>query len=204
MENRQQSPSGKTSPGRSIRRTTCSGASSVGFWGALKPLKLKVANGLKQAFSVPKPSEWVIESSMPSTSGCPNSAGGSSSLPCRVSLLSILESGPVPQKYFLSAKACSGALQRAREHEKKLPEVLETALLAVAGEERPSDRPQIPPTAWPSTSAPKGAHSRPGPETPTSPTALQKAAAPTWRSQNPDSPRAIPTPKHGSPARSYP
>jgi hypothetical protein len=34
----------------------------------------------------------------------------------------------VPQKYFLSAKACQGILRRAEKRGKKLPEVLERAL----------------------------------------------------------------------------
>lgn len=42
-------------------------------------------------------------------------------------LSQILEEN-VPQKYFLSARACAGVLRRAERRGKKLPEILETAL----------------------------------------------------------------------------
>lgn len=50
------------------------------------------------------------------------------------SLSDILETGDLPQRYYLSAKACSGILRRAEKRGKKLPEHLKAALLAVAGE----------------------------------------------------------------------
>ena len=53
-----------------------------------------------------------------------------------VSLLSdILETGIVPQRYFLSAKASSGILRRAEKRGKALPEALRDALLAAASRE---------------------------------------------------------------------
>ena len=59
---------------------------------------------------------------------CP-SAGGASSLS------DILEdAGSVPQRYFLSAKACAGILRRAEKRGKVLPPELERALRATAGE----------------------------------------------------------------------
>ena len=48
------------------------------------------------------------------------------------SLSDILETGDVPQRYFLSAKACRGILRRAEKRGKKLPRHLEIALTAVA------------------------------------------------------------------------
>jgi len=57
------------------------------------------------------------------------SGGGASSLS------DILERGPIPQKYFLTAQACRGILRRARRRGKKLPGPLEAALKRVAGEE---------------------------------------------------------------------
>ena len=52
------------------------------------------------------------------------------------SLLDILEdSGSVPQRYFLSAKACAGILRRAEKRGKVLPEPLALALKAVADSE---------------------------------------------------------------------
>jgi len=52
---------------------------------------------------------------------CPNAAVESS-------LSDILETGDVPQRYFLSPKACAGILRRARARKKSLPLLLEEAL----------------------------------------------------------------------------
>ena len=51
------------------------------------------------------------------------------------SLSSVLETGPIPSKYFLSAKACLGLLRRALARGKTLPELLRRALEAVAQKE---------------------------------------------------------------------
>ena len=48
------------------------------------------------------------------------------------SLSDTLETGNVPQRFFLSAKACQGILRRAEKRGKKLPEQLQHALEAVA------------------------------------------------------------------------
>ena len=50
------------------------------------------------------------------------------------SLSDILETGDVPRRYFLSAKACAGILRRAARRGKDLPMQLLQALQAVAGE----------------------------------------------------------------------
>jgi hypothetical protein len=50
------------------------------------------------------------------------------------SLSDILETGDVPQRYYLSAKACAGILRRAEKRGKKLPAALEAALIAVIGQ----------------------------------------------------------------------
>ena len=51
-----------------------------------------------------------------------------------VSLLSdVLETQPLPQRYCLSAKACSGILKRAERRGKKLPQMLRNALEQAAG-----------------------------------------------------------------------
>ncbi len=56
------------------------------------------------------------------------------------SLSDILEdSGSVPQRYFLSAKACAGILRRAAKRGKALPEPLVRALRAVADSEPTSN-----------------------------------------------------------------
>jgi hypothetical protein len=53
------------------------------------------------------------------------------------SLLDVLETGPVPQKFFLSPTACEGILRRAANRNKKLPELLEHALVAVSERKTP-------------------------------------------------------------------
>ena len=48
------------------------------------------------------------------------------------SLSDILETGDLPLRYFLSAKACAGILRRAEKRGKKLPQLLMSALEEVA------------------------------------------------------------------------
>jgi hypothetical protein len=48
------------------------------------------------------------------------------------SLLDTLETGDMPQRFFLSAKACAGILRRAEKRGKTLPPPLLDALTAVA------------------------------------------------------------------------
>lgn len=133
MDGRQLSLFTKTSQGCSRRRTTHSDASLERCAGVMKPLKLRQESGLKQAFSVEKPDEWVIESLMPNTLAWLNVDGESFSLPCLVNLSAVLEGEPVHQKYSLSQKACQGILRRAERRGKALPEPLREALQAVAG-----------------------------------------------------------------------
>ena len=52
------------------------------------------------------------------------------------SLSDILETGAVPQRYFLSAKACAGILRRAAKRGKALPDQLFAALQSVVETER--------------------------------------------------------------------
>ena len=49
-------------------------------------------------------------------------------------LSDILETGDVPQRFFLTAKACQGILRRAEKRGKSLPPSLRAALEAVASE----------------------------------------------------------------------
>ena len=50
-----------------------------------------------------------------------------------VCLLSdILETGDLPQRYYLSPKACAGVLRRAEKRRKDLPDLLRAALINVA------------------------------------------------------------------------
>jgi hypothetical protein len=48
------------------------------------------------------------------------------------SLSDTLETGTLPRRYFLSAKACKGILRRAEKRGKELPDALRIALEAVA------------------------------------------------------------------------
>ena len=63
---------------------------------------------------------WRGEQWMPSTGVSPNVA-------CASRLSSILQVG-VPEKYYLSRKACEGILRRASRRGKQLPELLKMAL----------------------------------------------------------------------------
>lgn len=47
-------------------------------------------------------------------------------------LSEILETGPVPARYYLSARACAGILRRAEKRGKELPLALRQALETVA------------------------------------------------------------------------
>ena len=49
------------------------------------------------------------------------------------SLSDTLETGAVPQRFYLSPKACAGILRRAEKRGKELPAALDRALRAVAG-----------------------------------------------------------------------
>ena len=64
----------------------------------------------------------------PSTSAWRNDGGGSS-----CSLAEVLETGPLPMRFYLSSKACAGILRRAERRGKELPPPLRRALKAVAG-----------------------------------------------------------------------
>ena len=64
-------------------------------------------------------------SSTPNFSDWPNAA-----VVC--SLSQVLERGSIPQRYFLSSKACAGILRRAEKRGKTLPPMLHQALASVA------------------------------------------------------------------------
>ena len=70
-----------------------------------------------------------------STSECHNAAGV-------CSLSDILETGGLPQRYFLSAKACRGILHRAEKRGKDLPTMLRHALEQVAEASSEPERPE--------------------------------------------------------------
>jgi hypothetical protein len=51
---------------------------------------------------------------------------------CTSSLSKVLETGELPQRFYLSQKACAGILRRAEKRGKKLPPMLEQALRQAA------------------------------------------------------------------------
>ena len=55
------------------------------------------------------------------------------------SLSDILETGDVPQRYYLTPRACAGILRRAEKRGKELPLLLREALKAVAGAATPGE-----------------------------------------------------------------
>ena len=58
------------------------------------------------------------------------------------SLSATLETGDVPQRYFLSQKACLGILRRAEKRGKELPAQLRQALQAAAGASNDAANPE--------------------------------------------------------------
>ena len=65
------------------------------------------------------------------------------------SLSDVLETGEVPQRYFLSAKACAGILRRADKRGRALPPPLHAALKAAARVDTPDDGKRMTPTSSP-------------------------------------------------------
>lgn len=79
------------------------------------------ADGAKLEQSPEADGLWHGDSSTLNTGEYPNAE--------KESLLSWILEDNVPQKYYLSARACQGILTRASRRGKKLPELLEAALL---------------------------------------------------------------------------
>lgn len=69
---------------------------------------------------------------MPNISAWPNDASVSS-------LSQVLETGSIPQRFFLSTTACAGILRRAEKRGKELPTPLRIALTEVAQTAKDSD-----------------------------------------------------------------
>jgi len=121
---------GKTSPEFSAQKTTPSGASSLPWLAQMKP-SYRSADGQTQAWCLDLNEMPRGVSSMLNISDWPNDASV-------CSLSRVLETGPIPAKYFLSAKACRGILRRAEKRGKELPELLRHALEQVADSGRTS------------------------------------------------------------------
>jgi hypothetical protein len=106
--------SGKTSP-VSCRQTEdlilVPSSAGWGSWGMGSRTECWTLNGAEHT-GIPVPSRSVGDVS---------------------SLSDVLETQPLPQRYCLSAKACSGILKRAERRGKKLPQMLRDALEQAAG-----------------------------------------------------------------------
>lgn len=118
---------GKMFPESSTPRTTPSDVSWRELSEQMMPCVLqKGANGPTQVWLPGHGHGRHGGFSTLNTSASPNDAAV-------CSLSQILETGPIPQRYFLSAQACRGILRRAVKRGKELPQQLARALKAVAG-----------------------------------------------------------------------
>ena len=118
-----QSSFGKTSRASCQQKTTPSDASWLNLLAQTLPCNPAQTDG-RVLVSLPAPSaKRRGESSMLNFSESPNDAVASS-------LSQVLLSGSIPQKYFLSRRACQGILSRAERRGKALPPRLNAALIA--------------------------------------------------------------------------
>ena len=125
MVNTQDMQYGRTSQGPSPRtKAKTSGASSKRSSGSSsrtpRCLRLKRHDGLTQTFT------WETDGALLTEFLTLNS--GESHSDARESSLSQILQAEVPERYFLSAKACQGILRRTKERGKELPKVLRVAL----------------------------------------------------------------------------
>ena len=130
MERNQDSVSGKMSRELSppIREKT-SGLSSKQLSELKKKgsrcLRLKISDGQNRTYYWETDGAWLTEFLTLNTGASPNEEQGST--------LSEILLAEVPEKYYLSPKACLGILRRASARGKELPEVLKKALERQAG-----------------------------------------------------------------------
>ena len=102
----------------------------AGLSGKMSPVSCHRA---EDGTLVPSSGRWKT-SGMVSRTECLTLSSSEFPSAAAVCLLSdILETGDLPQRFFLSATACQGILRRAEKRGKTLPEALHAALLSVAG-----------------------------------------------------------------------
>lgn len=144
MDCQSQPVCGKMSLEYSAQETTRSGASSRALWALLSLSELQ--NGQARVLPLDQSDGLPGGLSMPNISAYPNDA-------TVCSLSDVLETGPIPRRFYLSSRACAGILRRAERRGKKLPTQLEEALRAVASPRRwtnePDEaaKPALPPSA---------------------------------------------------------
>lgn len=125
MDGIQLSLFGKTSPERSVQtkeKISGSYSKSSSKSNSRQPrcLRLIKESGHTQTLSWQTDSALLTELSTCNTGVAPNGV--------RESTLSQILQENVPEKYYLSSKACQGILRRAERRGKQLPEMLKTAL----------------------------------------------------------------------------
>ena len=125
MERNLDTVSGKTSQALLVpMEETTSGLSSKQL-SQLKKLgsrclRLKISDGQKQTYYWETDGAWLTEFLTLNIGASPSEEVGST--------LSEILLAEVPEKYYLSPKACLGILRRASARGKELPEVLKKAL----------------------------------------------------------------------------
>ena len=125
MERNQGTVSGKTYPAPSPRtKEKTSGLSSKQLSELKKKgcrcLRLKITDGLKRTYIWETDGAWLTGFLTLNTGASPSEG--------QESTLSQILMAQVPEKYYLSPKACLGILRRASARGKELPEVLRRAL----------------------------------------------------------------------------
>ena len=115
---------GRTSPECSPSKTTPSGASSGRLSETMTPSSRQGESGQVRVWLWDRKDQQRGEFSTLNISEWPNDA-----VVC--SLSQVLETDSIPQKFFLSAKACAGILRRAESRGKILPVQLQQALARV-------------------------------------------------------------------------
>ena len=125
MVNIQDTASGKTSPALSppteemISKLSSKQLSELKRKGS-RCLRLRITDGRKRTYIWETDGAWLTEFSTLNTGPSPSEE--------QESTLSQILLAEVPQKYYLSPKACLGILRRASVRGKELPEVLRKAL----------------------------------------------------------------------------
>ena len=131
----QSTSSGRTCQGYSAQRTTHSDA----FWERLPAKIVKFdrqgENGRTLVVCMDPKEQSRGDASMPNISTWHNGASV-------CSLSAVLETGQIPQRFFLSGRACRGILSRAERRGKKLPPTLESALREVSTKDPETKEPE--------------------------------------------------------------
>ena len=130
MENIRDTVSGRTSQALSpAMEEKTSGLSSKQLSELKKKgsrcLRLRITDGLQRTYIWETDGAWLTEFSTLNTGPFPSEE--------QESTLSQILLAEVPEKYYLSPKACLGKLRRASARGKELPEVLKKALERQAG-----------------------------------------------------------------------